>query len=299
MLVPPPPPEPVAASDAADDAEPLPPVAVGVYPERGDAWQRGLVVLAMGLPCWIVATEAGHELRVPAAADLGAVRHQLASYERESAAWPPFSPRPAPGPRRFRPPLSPLFWVLSIFVAFRVQLGEAALPEAALLDGERVFAHGEWWRVGTALWLHADLGHLVSNAGSGLLVFAAWLHTARRPVLGWGLLGAASLLGNLAAVALHHGEPYRSLGASTAVFAGLGLLTGAAVRRVLTADGAGRGAGRARRWRGFAAPLFSGLVVLGLLGAGEAHVDVLAHATGFVAGLLLGCLVRERERTGV
>jgi membrane associated rhomboid family serine protease len=35
-------------------------------------------------------------------------------------------------------------------------------------------------------------------------------------------------------------------------------------------------------------PLFAGLCLLALLGAGDAHVDVLAHALGFVSGTALG-----------
>ena len=39
----------------------------------------------------------------------------------------------------------------------------------------------------------------------------------------WGLIAGAAITGNLATVALHSGDDYRSLGASTAVFAALGL----------------------------------------------------------------------------
>ncbi len=284
-------PAPDAAPGDSPDADAPATTTVGAYATEAEARLHALVVLAMGRPCWIVATEFGHELRVAPEADLPAIRHQLDCFERESRGWPP--PRLAlegPAPRA-RIPLSPLVWVLALFAAFHVQLSHPALPDAALLDAERVFAHGEWWRAATALWLHGDLGHLVSNAGSGLLVFTALVHTLRRPLLAWGLLAAAALLGNVAAVAIHHGEPYRSLGASTAVFAGLGLLTGRALRLVARGFGAS-----GRRWRALALPLLSGLVVLGLLGAGEANVDVLAHATGFAAGVLLGVIAAADPR---
>ncbi len=284
MFVPPPPASEDFPDDPPSDSLAMATVAAGTYPSHEEAWQAGLVILAMGLPCWILATPAGHELRVETHADLATIRHQLECFERERVGWPPPRPFLLDAPRtRGRIPLSPLVWVLALFAAFHLQLSHPALPDAALLDAERVFVHGEWWRAATALWLHADLGHLVSNAGSGALVFTALVHGFRDPLRAWSLLAAAAILGNLAAAAIHHGEPYRSLGASTAVFAGLGLLTGRAVRLLLRASGV-------RRWRALALPLVSGLVVLGLLGAGEARVDVIAHATGFFAGLLLALL---------
>ena len=269
--------EPTAAR--ATDAFPQGTVDAGLYGTHAEGIEHSLVVLAMGESCWLVPDEAGHHLRVEPAA-VAAVRRQLENFDRENIGWPP--PRPAlePAPARRQPPLSPLFWVLGVLAAFWAQQAWPALTETGLLDAGRVFEHGEWWRTGSALWLHGDLGHLVSNAGGGLLVFSAVVLTFGT-LAGWLRLLAAALLGNLAAVALHHGDSYRSLGASTAIFAGLGLLTGRAVRV------AGRTDPRERR-RTMLVPFAAGLAVLGLFGAGGVNVDVLAHATGFGAGLTTG-----------
>ena len=47
-------------------------------------------------------------------------------------------------------------------------------------------------------------------------------------------------------------------------------------------------------------PLFGGLTLLGLFGMGEAGVDVAAHISGFICGILLGfvgaCLQRMLPR---
>jgi membrane associated rhomboid family serine protease len=69
------------------------------------------------------------------------------------------------------------------------------------------------------------------------------------------------------------------VGASTAVFAALGLLSGMAWRQRLTL--------RERLWYRWA-PLIAGICLLTLLGAGNAHVDVLGHALGFLFGLAVG-----------
>jgi membrane associated rhomboid family serine protease len=170
--------------------------------------------------------------------------------------------------------------VLAVFAVFWAQGEWPGLTDAGLLDAERVFGQDEWWRAGSALWLHGDLGHLVANAGGGVLVFSAVVATFGFGA-GWALIGAAAAAGNIAAVVLQHGERYRSLGASTAIFAGLGLLAGRAIRVM------GR-SGHPHRWRTMGVPLAAGLIVLGLYGAGGVEVDVLAHATGFGAGLLAG-----------
>ncbi len=96
---------------------------------------------------------------------------------------------------------------------------------------------------------------------------------------GWLLLAGAALAGNFAVAVVHRSVAYHSLGASTAIFAGLGLLTGRAIRV------AGR---QPRRWLGPFAPLWAGISLLALYGAGGLEVDVLAHLTGFLAGVGLG-----------
>jgi len=76
-------------------------------------------------------------------------------------------------------------------------------------------------------------------------------------------------------------QVHSSVGASTAVFATLGLLAAYAWRRR-----SGETGGRAYRW----APLIAGVFLLAFTGVGGENTDVLAHLTGFVMGAIVGVL---------
>jgi membrane associated rhomboid family serine protease len=270
--------EPEASAPLANDPFPDGSVVAGVYATYAEGFEHSLVVLAMGEICWLVSTDNGHHLLVELTA-FDAARRQLACFDRERIGWPP-PPFVYDAPHSQYAPLTPLLWVLGVCAVYWAQGKRPGLTDAGLLDAPRVFGHGEWWRAWTALWLHADLGHLISNAISGWMVFSAVIATFGL-CAGWGLIAAAAIAGNLATVALHSGDAYRSLGASTAVFAALGLLVGRAVCLMSRSR-------HPHRWRTLLTPLFSGLIVLGLYGAGGVEVDVLAHALGFSAGMLFG-----------
>jgi membrane associated rhomboid family serine protease len=267
---------PESPAPLANDSFPEGSADAGVYATLEEGFEHSLVVLAMGETCWLIPSDSGHHLRVEVAT-LPAVRQQLACFDRESIGWPP-QPAVDREPNRSHASLSPLIWVLAVIIVFWTQVKIPGLTEAGLLDARRVFDQGEWWRAGTALWLHDDIGHLVSNAVSGFLVFSAVVGTFG-PGAGWSLLAGSAIVGNLAVVTLNYGEDYRSLGASTAIFAGLGLLVGRAVR-VMSRSG------HPHFWRTVLVPLAAGLAVLGLYGAGGMRTDVLAHTTGFGAGLV-------------
>lgn len=251
----------------------------GIYPTAAEGFEHGLVALSMGQAYWLVFSASGYRLLVDPPA-LALVREQLACFDRESTGWPPppVSDHPA-SPRTER--FTPLVWAMVVVAIYSVQTGSPGVwEEAGALDSQALFDQGEWWRVVTALFLHADLGHVLANAVSGFFVFSAVTSTIGR-LRGWLLLALAAAAGNLAVAALNYPGPYRSIGASTVVFAGLGLLTGQAVRAL-------RGGNGQFHWRAVFVPLASGITLLGLFGAGGLHTDVVAHATGFAAGFVLG-----------
>ncbi len=276
-------------ADAVSGRVPADLAEAGAYATPGEGFDHGLVVLAMGRPYWLVPSDAGFRLLVEPPA-LAAVREQLACFDRESLGWPPRPAAGQPAARRFEL-VAPLLWAVVVLAVFWWQGEQPGRWEAAgALDTQAVFDQGEWWRPATALFLHADLGHLVSNVVSGVFVFAAVIATIGRR-RGWLLLALASLAGNFAVAGLNYPGPYRSLGASTAIFAGLGLLTGRAVRGFRRPD-------HPHSWRAVFAPLAAGLTLLALFGAGGLHTDVGAHVTGFAAGLVLGFAAALPRRVG-
>ncbi len=138
-------------------------------------------------------------------------------------------------------------------------------------------SRGEWWRAVTALTLHLTPEHLFGNLlfgiGAGVL-----LARLVGPGVAWlSILASGACANLLERVIAPHG--YSAVGASTAVFAALGILAGYAWRRRL---------GLRERWIYRAAPIAAGVSLLALLGAGNIHVDVLGHLLGFLCGLALG-----------
>lgn len=138
-------------------------------------------------------------------------------------------------------------------------------------------APSEWWRAVTALTLHLDQEHLLGNLLFGVIAGIAAARLLGDGV-GWASILGAAALANYAEILIAP-VTHRAVGASTAVFAALGLLTGMAWRQRLTL--------RERLWYRWA-PLIAGICLLTLLGAGNAHVDVLGHALGFIFGIGAG-----------
>jgi membrane associated rhomboid family serine protease len=239
--------------------------------------ERLLLLEAIGIPAVATRTPEGFAIHV-AAEHAARARAELAGY----AAEPPLRTARAL-PRRHRGALAAALAYVGLTFVVLAASGNDTFGrdwfDAGVLDGARVRA-GDWWRAATALTLHADLGHYAANAGFGAL-FGGLAGRVYGPGRAWFAILAAAVVANLANAAWM--APGRaSLGASTAVFAALGLL--ATYRWPATRPGA-RASIRA-------SSVVAALVLLALLGTGDARTDVLAHALGFVGGLGAGALLR-------
>ena len=243
---------------------------------KKDCLTRALVLDASGIR-YEVHGGAGEYTLVVATADEAQARGELDAYARENRDWPT-------GAAALTQRASGWGGVLGY---------AAVLLLVAILEQQEMFAfdwlaagkthaglirQGQWWRAATALSLHADLPHLVANMVIGGLIglFAGQLLGSG---LAWVSILFAGTVGNLLNAWIQ--QPYHtSVGASTAVFAALGIVAAHAWKRRHMQTS------RLARW----APLVGGVVLLSYLGAGGARTDVLAHVTGFLSGALLGAL---------
>jgi membrane associated rhomboid family serine protease len=149
--------------------------------------------------------------------------------------------------------------------------------ERGSADADRILG-GELWRTVTALTLHADIVHVLSNAIAAAIFLGA-VYSMLGVGLGSALVLVAGAGGNLAN-ALLHGSSHVSVGASTAIFAAVGLLGSFGMIRRR------RATPRRRAWL----PVAAALALLAMLGTGGQRVDVLAHLFGFLLGGVLGIL---------
>ncbi|HUG02904.1 MAG TPA: rhomboid family intramembrane serine protease [Steroidobacteraceae bacterium] len=159
-----------------------------------------------------------------------------------------------------------------------VHAGQQNWKSAGVLDAG-FLERGEWWRVLTALTLHGDVLHLLSN-----LAFGAIFGYPAARLFGPGVAWLLILVGGAVAYgidALLHPPTHHLLGASTAVFTALGLVAAYGWRRHLQDWSP---------WMRRSAPLIGGIALLAFTGTGGENTDVLAHFVGFGVGSGIGAL---------
>jgi membrane associated rhomboid family serine protease len=255
----------------------IPPDLVEIHRSqwRNDCEERSFVLHAVGIDSQVIWLGRAWGLVVPLDAQ-AAAQLQLERYEREN---PPRHSEPPPEPLHAAAWLGSAayaFVVLLVgYLAGRTAFGYDWLQAGALLTGPT--RAGEYWRAVTALTLHLDVGHLLANLGFGT-VFGLLAGQLLGPGIAWASVLAAAAIANLVNAFIQP-VTHSSVGASTAVFATLGLLAAYAWRKRV-----GQGGRWAYRW----APLVAGVILLGFTGAGGERTDVLAHLTGFAMGALAG-----------
>ena len=250
--------------------------AVRIAPNRARAEEWALVLVAEGLAAKIVRAGDGFALEVPAREQRHAAR-ALEQYEAENPRKRrEVEPKEAAAPGAVNAAIAVSGVLLLFFLVAGTRDGGSVWFERGAAHAERILS-GELHRCVTALMLHADLSHVLSNAVSGAFFFAV-LFRARGVGLGLLLVLLSGAGGNLWN-AWSHGAGHSTVGASTAVFGAIGCLAGQAVARR-----GRRGATGARRW----VPLGAGFGLLAMFGAGEWPTDVWAHLFGLLVGTGLG-----------
>jgi membrane associated rhomboid family serine protease len=150
---------------------------------------------------------------------------------------------------------------------------------AGRVDGALIRA-GEWWRSFTALTLHSGIRHLMGNIGFGIL-FGLMAGALVGPGVAWLVIVLSSSAANILNTVLLESS-HRAIGASTAVFAALGLVAGYSWRAKLMAQDS---------WPRRLGPIIGGVALLAYTGTGDANTDIGAHLSGFVCGFFSGVIV--------
>jgi rhomboid protease GluP len=242
-----------------------------------------LVLDARYLPCQLQEAHGSLHLLVPPDRFADACR-ELRCFERENRHWPPPPPPPRPLVENTLATLSVLLLLATFHNITRLDIqGTAGFPVDWLASGSADAARildGEWWRLVTALTLHSDVVHLLSNLSIGG-VFVLLLCRELGSGLAWTLLLASGASGNALNALLHSGA-HVSVGASTAVFGAVGILAALSLVRH-----------RLHRQRRWALPVAAALALLALLGTEGKQTDLGAHLFGFTCGLVFGVTVER------
>ena len=254
-------------------------ISVGNFDSLAEAEEYSLVAMAMGMTCWIIEPQSNPQ-RPEILADrlhADAISHEFAAYASEQAE-PDITPSDSP---TFRGGVElACLWVFALMVTFHFQGQDPGMTERFTNSSLGLIDQGQWWRPFTALFLHADVGHLLGNIVLGVTLFLL-VTSSVGPWLGGALILTSGTIGNALSAVIHHPANFRSLGASTAVFGALGILVGLEVIR----------AWRSRTYNkvgGAMIPLGAGIILLGWLGSGDPPSDVLSHCLGFLVGGVLG-----------
>jgi membrane associated rhomboid family serine protease len=246
--------------------------------DRRACSDRALVLEAVRIPCEIVVDGIGCALVVPAAYSAAAAQ-QLMQYDEEN---PPRARRPAPQISYQNPLPGIVGYLLVICLVAGLATTSVFGSDwyfAGRIDGE-LLRDGQWWRTVTAMTLHSGLRHLLGNIVFGTL-FGLFAGRLLGPGVTWLAVVLAGAAGN-AVNTLLLDSAHRSVGASTAVFAALGLVAGFVWRGKLM---------RQDRWPYRVGPIVGGLALLMYTGAGGPNTDVGAHLMGFLAGGATGLLL--------
>lgn len=245
---------------------------------RSACSDRALVLASLQIPYQIVDDAASCALIVPAQHSARAM-DQLMQYDEEN-------PPPHPRTREKFAHQNALPGVIAYAFVICIVAGLAGRSSFAQdwvasgrVDGVMIRA-GEWWRTITALTLHSGLRHLAGN-----LIFGSFFGFFAGRLLGsgvaWLTILFAGASGNLFNT-LFLEATHRSVGASTAVFAALGLVAGFVWRGKFMSQ---------ERWSYRIGPIVGGFALLMYTGTGGPDTDVGAHLMGFLSGLAIGVLL--------
>ncbi|MEN8199060.1 MAG: rhomboid family intramembrane serine protease [Thermodesulfobacteriota bacterium] len=264
--------------DSESPPDELIPETVYVTREDSHALSCSLVLSSTGINHHL--TRDGETILLNVAqGDSREARRQILAYEDENRNWPP---KPETSADDFQPLMEPptLLLVGALALFFTVTgpwAGHSVWFKAGAGDAEAILRNGEWYRLITALTLHADTVHLLGNC-----LFGGFLYHFFCKLTGNGLglftMLVTATLANLINVTLHGGA-HLFVGFSTAVFAIIGML--AMISRTH----------RSSTRHLHLLPYMAGASLLAMIGSSGERTDLGAHFFGLCCGLPVGWLL--------
>ncbi len=238
------------------------------------------------LSCSLVlsATDISHHV-TPAAdglhltvtpSDVPEAEKQIRAYLYENRNWPPKPVTPDSGFNQLlQPPTLLLIGALALFYSVTGPWsGDSHWFAIGAGDADAILQKGEWYRLITALTLHANGVHLLGNCIFGGFLFHFFCRLTGNG-LGLFAMLVTAVLGNFINVFLHGGT-HHFVGFSTAVFAIIGML--AMFSRY----------NRIRTGYLTVMPIMAGAAFLAMIGSSGEHTDLGAHFFGLLSGLAGG-----------
>jgi rhomboid protease GluP len=245
---------------------------------RQSCADRALVLASLQIPHQLIDDGGSCAIIVPAQFSAKAAS-QLQLYDEEN---PPVQPKPV---RKivYQDAVPGLIGYVLVVCMVAGMAGYSFFQTnwfvAGRVDGELI-RNGEVWRLFTALTLHSGLKHLLSN-----IVFGVFFGLFAGRLLGSGVAWLSIVLAAASGNALNTlflDASHRSIGASTAVFAALGLVAGYVWFGKLMSQ---------ERWSNRYGPIVGGLALLMYTGTGGENTDIGAHLLGFVSGFAAGLVL--------
>lgn len=240
---------------------------------------------SIAIPHQTLVSDSGYVNLVVPTAFAEKAKFEIWEYEQENQEVKSVAKQIAPD---YEKAIPGVIAYLLVVVAVAWMAGTAAFGQdwvaSGRIDGVLI-RNGEWWRAVTALTLHGSVKHILGNIVFGIF-FGILAGGLVGPGMAWlTILVSAAFANTLNVLLLEEG--HRAIGASTAVFAALGLVSGFVWRSKLMAQ---------ERWAWRLGPIVGGLALLAYTGTGGPDTDVGAHLAGFVCGFVSGTLVTRFTR---
>ncbi len=244
-----------------------------------------LVLTAVQIPHRLICEDDAILLLVPAYLKERAL-YEIETYFSENENWPMQEDPESESESGIQPPTLLLIGTLALFYGVTGPWNERSewfFHGAG--NSEAIIIQHEWYRLVTALTLHADVVHLMGNCflGGFLIHFFCRLQGTG---LGIFAMLLAAVAGNWINVVLH-GPGHHFVGFSTAVFAVIGMLSMVSYHRKKRTIGFH-----------FLMPFMAGAALLAMLGSSGERTDLGAHLFGLLSGLFLGrilCLSKLQQ----